>query len=380
MLSTPRYVRFDEATHEHIKIFFLKRIHDRSDRQGVWSFKHWQAGPVYSGVQLHLPQTHSPWSGPEQSKPLFMSHVKLSHSQNGPEITWKKVGRRLNVGFGSTLSGSSILLHSQTPQMQVPRLEQSGPALALVGRQPRSCSAETPPCAEHSQFLPKRPGRHTHTPHADTPSPLHTSGLSFFQRYVGLLPVIIVGGMTTNVVLFPDEVDDVIGIVAQHSRTGTFDVLAQLLQVTQNITNLSVASIMETSVCGENKKSPSLVSPADLLLAHHGLHDRVEPSFGGVQVARHVCEPNPILNMDVIFLMVADSKLPSVLSFSLSFFIDLLKSISAISLHGRVEAPWAIELCCKTPSAAGRADAVTARRLAGARILCQKLLCALGPT
>lgn len=33
----------------------------------------------------------------------------------------------------------------------------------------------------------------------------------------------------TNVVLFPDEVDDVIGVVAQYSRTGTFDVLAQLL-------------------------------------------------------------------------------------------------------------------------------------------------------
>ncbi len=43
---------------------------------------------------------------------------------------------------------------------------------------------------------------------------------------------------------------------------------------------------MESSVGGEDQQPSGLVAPADLVLADDGLHDRIEPALGGVQVAR----------------------------------------------------------------------------------------------
>ena len=59
--------------------------------------------------------------------------------------------------------------------------------------------------------------------------------------------------------------------------------------------------------------------------------------------------------------------------------ICFITSCGSTPFHGRVEAPWAIELCLEAPCAAGSADAVAAGRLTGAGVLRQELFRPLCP-
>lgn len=52
---------------------------------------------------------------------------------------------------------------------------------------------------------------------------------------------------------------------------------------------LSIPSIMESSICGEEKEPPSLFPPLDLLLTHNGLHDGIKATLRSVQVPGHWC-------------------------------------------------------------------------------------------
>lgn len=60
--------------------------------------------------------------------------------------------------------------------------------------------------------------------------------------------------------------------------------------------------------------------------------------------------------------------------------VGFIATRSAAPLHGRVEAARAIEVGSEAPRTAGRPDAVAARRLARARVLCEELLRPLAPT
>lgn len=48
---------------------------------------------------------------------------------------------------------------------------------------------------------------------------------------------------------------------------------------------LAVAGVVEAGVGREDEELAGLLPPADLLLAHDGLHDGVEAALGGVEVA-----------------------------------------------------------------------------------------------
>lgn len=52
---------------------------------------------------------------------------------------------------------------------------------------------------------------------------------------------------------------------------------------------LPITSVVEPGVGREDQEATGLVAPADVLLAHHSLHDRVEPALRRVQVTRHIC-------------------------------------------------------------------------------------------
>ena len=51
---------------------------------------------------------------------------------------------------------------------------------------------------------------------------------------------------------------------------------------------LAVAGVVEAGVRGEDEELAGLLPPADLLLAHDGLHDGVEAALGGVEVTGHL--------------------------------------------------------------------------------------------
>lgn len=55
-----------------------------------------------------------------------------------------------------------------------------------------------------------------------------------------------------------------------------------------NCSHLPIPGVMEPCIRGEHEQTAHLVAPADLLLAHDGLHDRVEPALWCVQVAGYV--------------------------------------------------------------------------------------------
>ena len=74
---------------------------------------HWQASPVQSGRQLHLPQTQLPCSGPEHSLFSCRSQEKLSHSQNSPFTSCGSRGARERGKVtlqGSVVRGSNEFL------------------------------------------------------------------------------------------------------------------------------------------------------------------------------------------------------------------------------------------------------------------------------
>lgn len=52
-------------------------------------------------------------------------------------------------------------------------------------------------------------------------------------------------------------------------------------------THLAVARVMEAGVSREDEETTGLVTPADLIAAHDCLHDGVEATFRGVQIAGH---------------------------------------------------------------------------------------------
>jgi len=54
------------------------------------------------------------------------------------------------------------------------------------------------------------------------------------------------------------------------------------------LTYVNLTCVMESSICGENKKSSSFIPPANDVLASYCLHYSVETSLGGVKVTRNL--------------------------------------------------------------------------------------------